>query len=67
MTENRRISQLHPWTDFVLDYVVAHEVAYLVELNHSRRFWKLTEALTGEMAQAKAWLSREGALVHRYG
>jgi len=53
--------------DFVLDYVVAHEVAHLVELNHSRRFWKLTAELTAEMERAKNWLSREGALVHRYG
>ena len=51
----------------VLDYVVAHEVAHLVELNHSRRFWKLTDSLTGEMERAKTWLSRHGAQVHRYG
>lgn len=53
--------------EFVLDYVVAHEVAHLAELNHSRRFWKLTDSLTGEMERAKAWLSRHGAQVHRYG
>ncbi|WP_422369164.1 M48 family metallopeptidase [Pelagibius sp.] len=53
--------------DYVLDYVVAHEVAHLMELNHSQRFWRLTDSLTPEMERAKDWLSREGGRVHRYG
>ena len=53
--------------DYVVDYVVAHEVAHLVELNHSKRFWKLTAGLTAEMERAKDWLRREGSQVHRYG
>ncbi|NIA68108.1 M48 family metallopeptidase [Pelagibius litoralis] len=53
--------------DFVLDYVVAHEVAHLAELNHSQRFWKVAGSLTAEMERAKTWLSHEGARVHRYG
>ena len=39
---NWRLIQLPP---VLADYVVAHEVAHLVELNHSRRFWALVEAL----------------------
>ncbi|MEJ0043753.1 MAG: M48 family metallopeptidase [Rhizomicrobium sp.] len=31
--------------DFVLDYVVAHEVAHLREMNHGPRFWKLVRTL----------------------
>ncbi|MCC6378441.1 MAG: M48 family metallopeptidase [Burkholderiales bacterium] len=39
---NWRLIQLPP---ALADYVVAHEVAHLVELNHSRKFWALVEAL----------------------
>jgi predicted metal-dependent hydrolase len=52
---------------FVLDYVVAHEVAHLRELNHSTRFWKLTETLTRDMDKARAWLTARGPELHRYG
>jgi len=52
---------------FVLDYVVAHEVAHLRELNHSGRFWRIAEGLTGEMDKARGWLAEHGAGLHRYG
>ena len=39
---NWRLVQLPP---ALAEYVVAHEVAHLVELNHSPRFWALVEAL----------------------
>ncbi len=51
----------------VLDYVVAHEVAHLAELNHSDRFWRLVAKLTLHTAEAKSWLRRHGAGLHRYG
>jgi hypothetical protein len=52
----------------VLDYVVAHEVAHLVEMNHGPRFWKLCAQLTeGDPAAARAWLRRHGPELHRYG
>ena len=53
--------------DFVCDYVVAHEVAHLAEMNHGPRFWRQVGALTGSVSEAKAWLRREGAGLHRYG
>jgi hypothetical protein len=35
------------------DYVVAHEAAHLVELNHSKRFWKVVEALYPDWRAAR--------------
>ncbi len=54
--------------EFVLDYVVAHEVAHLAELNHGPRFWKLCAQLTqSDTKSARAWLKRHGAELHAYG
>jgi predicted metal-dependent hydrolase len=52
---------------FVLEYLAAHEVAHLVEMNHSRRFWRLVENICPDLARAKAWLNANGADLHRYG
>jgi hypothetical protein len=52
---------------FVLDYLAAHEVAHLVEMNHSRRFWRVVEGICPNVARAKSWLDAHGADLHRYG
>jgi predicted metal-dependent hydrolase len=52
---------------FVLDYLAAHEVAHLVEMNHSPRFWKVVRGICPEMERAKAWIEAHGADLHRYG
>ena len=51
----------------VLDYVVAHEVAHLVEMNHGPRFWRLVEELAPGSAQHRAWLKRHRTRLLRYG
>jgi predicted metal-dependent hydrolase len=51
----------------VLDYVVAHEVAHLVELNHSAQFWRLVAELHPEYQRDRSWLMRHGGELHRYG
>jgi predicted metal-dependent hydrolase len=51
----------------VLDYVVAHEVAHLVEMNHSARFWKLVRAMVADPAAHRAWLKRHRASLLSYG
>ena len=45
---------------FVLDYLAAHEVAHLREMNHSRRFWRLVEEICPDCQAARAWLHNEG-------
>ncbi len=51
---------------FVLDYVVAHEVAHLRQMNHGARFWELVRGLVGDVEKPQRWLSRNGPLLHRY-
>ncbi|MGB7256507.1 MAG: SprT family zinc-dependent metalloprotease [Pseudolabrys sp.] len=52
---------------FVLDYLAAHEVAHLIEMNHSRRFWRLVERVCPNVTRAKTWLDAHGTDLHRYG
>ncbi|MEI6202638.1 MAG: SprT family zinc-dependent metalloprotease [Enhydrobacter sp.] len=52
----------------VLDYLVAHEVAHLVYMNHGPRFWALAERLCdGPMAPPQAWLKIHGETLMQYG
>ncbi len=52
---------------FVLDYLAAHEVAHLIEMNHSRRFWRLVARICPHVTRAKTWLDVHGGNLHRYG
>jgi predicted metal-dependent hydrolase len=52
---------------YVLDYLAAHEVAHLQEMNHSARFWRLLGRMCPDMERAKAWLDIHGTDLHRYG
>jgi len=51
----------------VIDYVVAHEVAHLREMNHSTRFWRLVTELVGEPKSERAWLRLNGSRLRLYG
>ena len=53
--------------DYVLDYLVAHEVAHLVEMNHSHRFWNIVYQITDQADLGRDWLRLEGVNLHRYG
>lgn len=51
----------------ILDYVAAHEVAHLAEMNHGPRFWALCRRAMPAMDDARRWLQLSGMELHRYG
>lgn len=52
---------------FILDYVAAHEVAHLAEMNHGPRFWALVRRTMPQCEEARRWLQKSGSDLHRYG
>ncbi len=44
----------------VADYVLLHELMHLRQQNHSRRYWRLVEAVCPEYREAERWLRVEG-------
>ena len=50
----------------VLDYVAVHEVAHLVEMNHSAAFWSVVARLMPGYAAHRRWLKAEGNLLHGF-
>ncbi len=52
---------------FALDYVAAHEVAHLKEMNHSSRFWKLVDRAMPDWQEAREWLQEKGSNLHAIG
>lgn len=51
----------------VMDYVIAHEVAHLREMNHGPKFWKLCGEICRQMDAARLWLEDHGTDLYRYG
>lgn len=50
----------------VLDYVAAHEVAHLAEMNHSDAFWAQVTRIYGPYETPRRWLRTHGGDLHRY-
>ena len=49
----------------VLDYVAAHEVAHLVEMNHQPQFWNVVADICPDYQTHRAWLRTHGDSLHR--
>lgn len=52
---------------FVLEYVVAHEIAHLKHRHHQPSFWELCYQLSENGKAARAWLRQSGSNLYRYG
>ncbi len=50
-----------------IDYVVAHEVAHLQHMDHSKKFWDVCEKLSMNYKGGKSWMKRHGNELMRYG
>ncbi len=51
----------------VLDYLAAHEVAHLKEMNHGPQFWRLVHRICPHTDEAEAWLKKHGSALHVFG
>lgn len=50
----------------VLDYVAAHEVAHLIEMNHSADYWRVVAGIYPDYKAPRLWLRKNGQMLHRY-
>ncbi|MCP5086230.1 MAG: M48 family metallopeptidase [Rhodobacteraceae bacterium] len=50
----------------VQDYVAAHEVCHLIEMNHSPTYWSLVEEVFPGYQIQRKWLKANGAELHRF-
>lgn len=44
----------------VIDYLVTHELAHLLEMNHSKKFWSLVQSVCPEYKKHRQWLKEHG-------
>jgi predicted metal-dependent hydrolase len=50
---------------FVIDYIIVHELAHLIETNHTPRFWNIVRAQAPTMDKAKVWLKENGQILEQ--
>lgn len=47
----------------VTEYVIIHELAHLIEMNHSPRFWKVVEKYCPDYKKRRLWLKKNASLL----
>lgn len=52
---------------YALDYLAAHEVAHLKEMNHSRKFWAQVARCVPDFQRGRQWLHAQGSALHAIG
>ena len=53
--------------EWVLDYVIAHEVSHLRHLNHGPEFWQTVNSFNVRVDAARVWLNKNAEQLQRYG
>jgi predicted metal-dependent hydrolase len=53
--------------EWVLNYVIAHEVSHLRHMNHGSEFWQTVADFNVRVDAARVWLSKNAEQLHRYG
>jgi predicted metal-dependent hydrolase len=53
--------------EWVLNYVIAHEVSHLRHMNHGSEFWQTVANFNVRVDEARVWLSKNAEQLHRYG
>ena len=49
----------------VIDYVVVHEMAHIIEFNHSKQFWAIVSEIMPQWQDQKEWLNVNGASLYQ--
>lgn len=47
----------------IIDYVIAHELSHLIEMNHSKRFWQIVNNIIPYHREARRWLRKNSHLL----
>jgi predicted metal-dependent hydrolase len=61
--EMYRHARLSNWKVVFVTYVIVHELAHLIEANHTPRFWNIVRVQVPTVEKARSWLSENGQVL----